>query len=274
MEDVQEKRKSETPERSPAAADGRIVAFRPRFWKAFYTIFALDCFFSALLVAGAVTKLVRPDWRIPPYMFVIVTVMGLGFIASSLMCGTLLVSVAQLLRYARNQEVRSQGVIGARNIDQYTANEEKREEKIRQSFSDGWEQLGQDVKKIQSQMEETRTSMHTDLERRFRELSEMYSQPIEALSSQVKAIAKKIADSPPSPPNPEASGTAASLDIAKEMGEETDSYAESKKRLDGVMTDINRSHRREAGPVMEEETIQSIEEDDYDGEEADDMGLF
>lgn len=120
----------------------RQVAFRPRFWVVFYTIFALDLFFGIVLTLVSIGKMARPDLVLPSSLWAMLALFGLSFLISAFFCGELLVSIAQLLRYTRNQEVRARTVIGSRNINEYSMNEAERNSTLLRTVEDKYQEMG------------------------------------------------------------------------------------------------------------------------------------
>lgn len=190
-----EKEKEERIPKEERNADSSL-AFTVRFWVVFYSIFALDCFFSALLLLSSLMKIFNPSWEIPSWFFFLIFLMSAGFIASAFFCSRLIISVAQLIRYARNQEHTAKGVIGARDINQYIVNEEKRNEEVSTLFREGWSQIGQDVRKMQGQISQSEVMLKEQValavKNQFQGLSEQVGISLKTMAEQIGILTDRI----------------------------------------------------------------------------------
>lgn len=126
------------------------ITFRPRFWIVFYSIFALNIFFGLVLLSLSLCALFSPGFTVPALLWVLFAIFGFSFLFTSYFCGEILLSVAQLLRYTRNQEIRAKAVIGARNINEYSSNEAERNNALLETVENKYNEMG---RVISSQME-------------------------------------------------------------------------------------------------------------------------
>lgn len=150
------------------------IAFKTRFWVIFYSIFALNIFFGIILVALALSAIFNPSFMIPKILWGILGLFGVSFLFTAYFCGELLLSISQLLRYTRNQEIRAKSVIGARNINEYSTNEMERNNAFLHAVEENYNELG---KNINSQIEVQRKKSEEYLESismKFKDLMERF----------------------------------------------------------------------------------------------------
>lgn len=121
------------------------IGIRLPFWLIFYGLVALSTALAVILAMLTVYHAAVPSfWDGSSWPWVLIGISAASFIAIAIFSGRLIITWAQLLRYARYQEARSRAAIAARDITSYAENEERRDKELRD-----------EVKGLGSRVEET-----------------------------------------------------------------------------------------------------------------------
>ncbi len=164
------------------------VSFRPRFWVIFYGIFALNLFFGILLVPVGIYSLAGGADLLPRGIWAFLALFGISFLFSAFFAGYLLVSLAQLLRYTRNQEIRAKSIIGSRDINEYSTSERERNESILKTIDERYQEIG---KILSKRIDEQKTANSQYLS----SISEQITRIISQVEDSNKETKKSIAES-------------------------------------------------------------------------------
>lgn len=122
------------------------VALRSSFWLKFYAIVLLAAGMASVTSVLTVYKIINPGfWSGSVWPWLFLAFSSVFFILIAAFSGRLIITWAQLLRYARYQEERARTVIAAKDITVYAENEERRDKELKSEVKDMGTKLQESV---------------------------------------------------------------------------------------------------------------------------------
>lgn len=122
------------------------VALRSSFWLKFYAMVLLATGMASVTAVLTVYKIINPGfWSGSAWPWILLALSSVFFILIAAFSGRLIITWAQLLRYARYQEERARTVIAAKDITVYAENEERRDKELKSEVKDMGTKLQESV---------------------------------------------------------------------------------------------------------------------------------
>lgn len=149
------------------------VALRMGFWLMFYSLVLVSAGLGTAIAVLTVYRIGNPGfWNGKPWPWVLLALSASAFIAIAAFSGRLIITWAQLLRYARYQEFRARTVIAAKDITAYTENEEKRNQALTEKVGEMGSRIQETVKaEVRTETKNSENTMKAALEELSKELT-------------------------------------------------------------------------------------------------------
>ena len=168
-------------DKKEARPEDTYVALRPAFWTMFYSIVLLSAAMGAGLLVFVFKRVTDSTFLLEsalPWVFIALS--AIFFILIAVFSGRLIITWAQLLRYARYQEERARTVIAAKDITVYAENEERRDKELRNE--------------VQGMSEKLRESVHEAIRSSGTQTEEMIRKSVEGLNTQMYDLIRSLSD--------------------------------------------------------------------------------
>ena len=161
------------------------VALRMGFWLMFYSLVLVSAGLGTAIAVLTVYRIGNPEfWSGKPWPWVLLALSASAFIAIAAFSGRLIITWAQLLRYARYQEFRARTVIAAKDITAYTENEEKRNQALTDKVGEMGSRIQETVKaEVRTETKNSENTMKAALDELSKELTVLVTGLYERVNS-------------------------------------------------------------------------------------------